>query len=226
MDIKVLDVDEYSAIVVEPFSAFDSDVFCKLNQHKVDTIIPLIGVNSKYRFGLIVGIKGNEMFAPFSAPFSCISNISSQNKALDYSEFIKNLILFAKNSKFKKIKITLPPLFYDQNHIQWIINSLYTNGFTISGADIAHYINLETYKNFEDDYISSLSIKGRQKISSSLKENMTCEITSDISAAYKIIEENRKFRGYPLRVKEEDLINTSKHIKIDSFLVRSSENEI
>jgi len=225
MDIKVLDIDEYSSIVVNPFTSFDSDIFCKLNRHKVEALIPLVGINSKYRFGLIVGIKDNEMLIPFSSPFSCISNISSQNKAVDYADFIKALIIFAKNSNFKKIKITLPPLFYDETHIQWIINSLYTNDFSISGADIAHYVNLERYISFEDNYIDSLAIKARQKISSSLKEGMSCEKVTDISESYQIIKKNREHRGYPLLLKEEDLIETSKNIKIDCFLVKSSIGE-
>ena len=225
MKIKVIDLATYSSIAPNPFTSFDSDVFCKLNRHKVDSIIPLVGINSKYRFGLIVGIRDNEMLAPFSAPFSCISNISSQNKAIDYADFIEELINFSKDSKFKKIKLTLPPLFYDPAHIQWIINSLYTNGFSVSGADIAHYICLDEYISFEEDYIRSLAIKGRQKITSSLKQGLSCERGTDISKAYQIIAENRKHRGYPLLLKEEDLINISNHIKIDCFIVKSPEGE-
>lgn len=207
---------EYKTVAKTPFSIFDSVEFTQLNSHKVDSVHYLIFNDGKNRFGLICGIKDGVIKAPFSAPYSCLSEISKDNKMLAYTSSIKQLVTFAKTKQLKKIRVTLPPTVYDESHIAKIYNSFYISGFHIAGCDLNYQYDL---KNFDSNYEMSIDPKARQKLRTSLKNDLDFSKTSDVEAAYKVIQANRQAKGYPLWMSLNDVYDTMKVIKCDFFTV-------
>lgn len=221
MDINECSELEYRNHVTNPFSVFDSVEFTSLNQHKADDIKHLVFNDGKNRFGLIAGIKNNAFLIPFSAPYSCLSPISKDNKIKYYNEASEALVRYAKKLKLNLIRITLPPLFYDENHITKLFNSFYISGFSIKGCDLNFHYNLD---RFDDNYEMNIDPKARQKLRSAHKNELTFEKTTDLDTVYKIIEENRSNKKYPLWMTKEEILKTIQIIKSDLFLVHDSNN--
>lgn len=216
MQIIELSPSEYKKVVTNPFSKFDTVEFNELNKHKVDEVKYLVFNDGKNRFGLIAGIKNGEFKIPFSAPYSCFTPISQDNKVICYTESCSAMVEYAKKNNLKKIRITLPPIVYMEDHIQKLYNGLYISGFAIKGCDLNFHYNLE---NFSENYEMNIDQKARQKLRAAIKNNLSFEKTDDIETVYKIIKENRESKNYPLWMTIENIKDTQKIIKVDFFLV-------
>lgn len=222
MDVLEVTKEEYSELVKEPFSVFDTIEFCELNKPKVDELKYLIFNDGKNRFGLIAGIKDGVIKAPFSAPYACFSSITKNNKISQYNNALKTFVEYAKKKSLQKIRVTLPPSFYDYNHLSNLYNSFYVYGFQIRGCDLNFQYNLN---NFDENYEMSIDPKGRQKLRASMKNGLIFEKTDDIELAYDVIKQNRDAKGYPLWMKIKDVYDTIKIIEADFFLVKDSDGK-
>lgn len=143
---------------------------------------------------IYVGIKENTACIPYSSPFSNII-LKEEYKIETLDLVVKSLIRLKKDLNLQKIKITLPPSIYDI----WSeekINILLNNNFQIKYIDINNYFDLR--KNINQER----SVKKDYNIA--LKNNLVLE-KSSLKEAYEIIKQNRKERGYPLRMTLEHL---------------------
>ena len=87
-------------------------------------------------------------------------------------------------------------------------------------------VNFEFYlDNFDENYLNNIHRNARKNYNNAVKNNLYFEKTEDIKTVYNIIKCNREFKGYPLWMSLDDVINTSKIIKSDYFLVSSTSNE-
>ncbi|EAL2160880.1 hypothetical protein FDN18_01990, partial [Campylobacter jejuni] len=75
MDILEITESEYHNFDLT-FSYFDLVSFINYNKYKVNDVKYFLFKNNKNRFIISCGIKENDMLFPFSAPFSCLINIS------------------------------------------------------------------------------------------------------------------------------------------------------
>ena len=217
MDIIEVNNEEYQKLVKEPFCRFNKAEFYLLNEHKVDEVYYLLFNDGKNRFSFVVGVKDGFAKAPFSASFEAFSEITHNNKITHYHEAIQSLQEWLKNKHIEKIRISLPPCYYNISHITKMENALFSNGFCIENYDV----NFEYYLNdFRDTYEMDIDIKARQKLRASLKHNLQFEKTDDVETMYKIIKQNREEKGYPLWMSCEDIVETSKIIPSDYFFVR------
>ena len=217
--IEEVSKEQYKEIVNNTFSGFDKIDFIELNKYKVDEVKYFIFEDGKKRFGFVAGIKDGVLKSPFSATFSCFSEISN-NKILYYHKAIKSLIEWSKDHNIKKIIICTPPLFYDENHITKFQNALFCNGFKILDYDVNFQLNLINKRLYD----SIINTDARRNIKIAEKNNLIFQKTYDISSVYKVIKQNREEKGYPLWMSEQNIIDTSKIIKSDYFLV-SYENK-
>ena len=213
MDILDVSKEEYRRNVVSPFSKFDTVEFVELNKHKVDEVKYFLLEDNKKRFALVGGIKGDTLKFPFSATFSCFSEITHNNKIVHYHEAVASLINWGKNNNIKRIVLCTPPLFYNQAHITKLQNALICNGFRLLDYDVNFQLELEA------PYDSLINSDARRNIKIAEKNHLVFEKTDNLSAVYAVIKQNRKEKGFPLWMSQEDVDNTSKIIKSDYFLV-------
>ncbi len=220
MEILNVTKEEYKTIVVNPFSGFEKSEFVELNKHKVEEVKYFIFNNGKNRFGFVAGIKDGILKAPFSATYGIFSEVAKNNRIEHYHDSVKALIDWCKSKNLKKIIICTPALFYNQHHITKFHNALICNGFNILDYDVNFQIKID--KNTEYDKL--LKTDARRNLKMAYKNNLKFEKTDNISQVYEIIKINRQEKGFPLWMSEQDVIDTSKIIKSDFFLV-SDENE-
>lgn len=223
MEIINTTKDEYKQIVVNPFSGFDTVDFVELNRSKADEVYYFIFNNGKNRFGLVGGKKNNTLKFPFSASFSCLSNITHNNRISHYQEAIEALNNWAIKNHIKEIQFSTPPIFYDIPHITKLQNALINNGFNVENFDVNYEFYLE---DFDENYLNKLDYDARRNYKIALKNNLKFEKTDYIKQVYSIIKGNRDHKGYPLWMSEEDVINTAKIISSDYFLVKFDDKYI
>ena len=220
--IEEINKEKYKEIVDNPFSGFDKIDFIELNKYKVDDVKYFIFENNKKRFAFVAGIKDGILKSPFSATFGCFSEVSRNNSITYYHEAVKSLIEWSKNNNIKKIIICTPPLFYNENHITKFQNALLCNGFKILDYDINFQLNLINKRQYD----TIINTDARRNIKIAEKNNLKFEKTEDISSVYKVIKQNREEKSYPLWMSEQNIIDTSKIIKSDYFLVSYEDKYI
>ncbi|EOB6044957.1 hypothetical protein [Campylobacter jejuni] len=206
MDILEITESEYHNFDLT-FSYFDLVSFINYNKYKVNDVKYFLFKNNKNRFIISCGIKENDMLFPFSAPFSCLINISKDNKMLYYHEAIKLIIKWANENCKKNIYFNTPPLFYNYSHITKLQNALISNNFSINDYDVNYEIYL---KNID---------KSRNNLRSNFENNLSLIKSNNLQIAYDIIKENRESKNYNLNMAIEDVEQTSKIIPTDLFLV-------
>lgn len=220
MNARVVSKEEYLLFVREPFSQFETVDFVELNQYKVDEVKYFIFENNKKRFGLVVGIKNKIMELPFSATFSCFSEISKNNKIKHYVDAVTALKNWAIRNNIVRINFSTPPLFYKNDHITKLHNALLFGGFNLYSYDVNHQFDLSKYSR---QYLENLSSKARRNLKISMQNNLVFEQTTNIELVYQIIKKNREEKGFPLKMTLDDLFKTSKIIESDCFIVYNSE---
>ena len=141
MEIKTVNKEDYTKLIINPFSKFDTAEFIELNKTKVENIVYFIFNNGKNRFGLAGGIKDKTLKFPFSATFCNLSEITHGNRIDYYTESIEALINWSKNNNISEILFNTPPIFYDIPHITKLQNALINCGFKILDYDV----NFEFY---------------------------------------------------------------------------------
>lgn len=226
--IEQISKEEFTAIFGENNLVYLNSSFNELNSDKCSKVIYLLfNQNEKKEMGIIFGLlENNVLSAPFSAPFTNIVT-TKEKKSNDYYEFVKELISYVRNLNLaKSIKITLPPLIYDETAITYLQNALFSNRFTVQTLDINHYLILKE----EEDYLVGLKSRERRTVKKTFKNRLQLnKATSheEQKEAYDIIKKNRDAKGYPLRMSFKQIQNTIELIDADFFIVKDElENNV
>jgi hypothetical protein len=212
---------EYSKIIPEAYHCFNSSNFNKVNCNNSEKVCYLLFKDKKYRLGIIGGIRNNQFYSPFSAPFGGFSFLSS-DVSIEYIESAVRLLEYwCAENKINEINITLPPNIYNKKFISKQINVLHRNLYSINSIDLNyHFIN----KYIQREYIDSIWHSARKSLKRSLKNNLLfykCSNVREEEDAYKVICKNRSSKGFPLRMTFKDIVKTD--ISKDFFIVRSCE---
>ncbi len=222
MDIIEVKKEEYIKFVLKPFSKFETADFAELNKHKIDEVKYFIFDNGKKRFAFICGIKDGILKAPFSSTYGIFSEITENNKIEYYHEAVEALISYSKTNGIKSIYIGTPAISYAPSIITKFHNALINKGFQIESYDI----NFEYFtKNFDENYLSQIARNARKNYNTALRNELKFEKTDDIKSVYEIIKINRNFRGFPLHMSLEDVVNTAEIIPSDYFIVTDKEGK-
>lgn len=221
MEIQEVSPEEYKK-AVKPSYIFGSVEFNELNAYKVDFLKYLFIQDNKKRFSLCAGLKDNILSCPFSAPFGNLEVIKNlEIEKLD--EAIEALDFYVINHGIKGVKITLPPLFYNETIITAYINSLLRHEYNIKYQDINFQLNLT--KCYSVEYVDSLPRNGRKNLRIGLGadlELIQCKSIDEKREAYEVIAINRKEKGYPLRMTFEQVNKTIEIVQSDFFIVKSN----
>lgn len=223
MEIVAVDQKEYSRIVINPYHIFGSAGFNYVNADKCDSVHYLLFKDSKYRLGIIGGIRNNVFLSPFSAPFGGFSFLQEDIRISFLDEAIQLLSVWAKSKVLSALKITLPPTIYQESFLSKQINSLYRNGFSIDKTDLNYAYHLTL---FTQDYPASIWHNARKNLKIALANNFSLKMALaevEKENAYYIIKQNREARGFPLRMTWQQVQTAAAIMPADFFLV---ENEV
>ena len=226
MEIVEVTPKEYKNSFKDSYHVFGTSLFNELNKEKCEEIFYLLFKDKKVRIGIIGGIKENSFYSPFSAPFGGFTFVKQDIKIQYIEEAIVLLEEWSRLKKFKKIQITLLPSIYHDSFISKMTNSFFRKGFKTKTLDLNYSFNL---KNFDSDYIHLLWRNARKNLNQSLKQNFNfkiCKTDDEKAIAYKVIQKNRKERGFPLRMDWEKIQKTIEIIPADFFLLVNEGKEI
>lgn len=215
IEVSALEFDNYD------FSShiFNKSKFIEQNKHKCDEVRYLIFKDSKVRFGMPIGIRGNIVKSPFSAPFGGLSYKNNDTKHNMFFEAIIALNDYIKQQDFSALELFLPPIFYDvENHAK-LVTALLMNNYKIDFVDINHSFNLN---NFTENYLDFIQYNAKKSLNIAISKQLEfniCSPTKQKLDAYNIIKQNRHERGFPLKLTFEDILGTIEFVKSFFFIV-------
>lgn len=224
MEVLELDVLAYEKFFPNPYHVFNTARFNDLNSSKCEKVYYLAFKDSKVRLGIVFGMRDFKLIAPFSAPFGGFEATSDDVRLNQIDAALNALEVWAKQNDFTDIKITLPPVFYNRNFINKLSNCLYRAQFETVTLDLNYQFSVS---KLEKDYMKDVIwYNARKNLNRSLQAGLTFEKIDNSQGilAYNIIAQNRKERGFPLRMTWDQIEATMNIIAIDFFLVKK-ENE-
>ena len=112
MEIFDVDKKQYESAVRNVKYIYDSVWFHEINGNKVEKVCYFLFKNSKNKCGMIVGIRDQTAWLPYSAPFGMVERINLMNLE-EMDEVIFLLEKYLSEIGVKKIFFRLPPFFYD-----------------------------------------------------------------------------------------------------------------
>jgi hypothetical protein len=216
--IKVSAID-YAKIVGGPYHAFGLSEFNLLNEQKVDEVFYLLFKDTKYRLSIIGGFKDGLFKSPFSAPFGGFNYLSKNTKIQYLDDAISSLKNWMLQQNGKSIEVTLPPAIYSESFIVKQSSAFYRGGFELQNMDLNYSFKTS---DFTESYKSNIWRSAKKSLNIAIKNGLKIKLCVDEEEkyeAFKIIKENREFKGFPLKMTWSQLLETSNVIKYDVFQV-------
>lgn len=226
MELIELTAKGYNQYFPKPHYIYNSVAFNELNATKVQSVRYFVFRDSKVRLGICFGEKDGVLKSPFSAPFGGFSYNSDGHKYKSVEKAVALLEDFAKTNG-KDLKITLPPDFYGSTIINEVISSFTRLGYNASYVDMNYQFFCKDFANYE----SKLNQESRNKLRRALDFNydfikLDSALDSDVERAYNVIRANRKYRGFPLHMSLQAVLNTVKIIPADFFILTEEGKDV
>jgi len=221
VEITEVTTQEYRDCIKSPYHLFASSEFNDLNKGKADDIHYLLFRDDKIRLGIILGRQDKTLKSPFSAPFGGFSFVSENVKIQYLEKSISLLSEWASSKCIESIELTLPPLFYNRNFIAKQINCLWRMGYELSVIDLNYSYDIKEIGDFIHD---KMWRNARKNLRISMEAGLNLLMATDeqhMRIAYDIIAQNRSHRGFPLRMTLGEVLETSKLIPSDFFIVEN-----
>jgi len=226
MEILELDSISYDKTFIQPYHIFNTGRFNALNSSKCEKVYYLAFKDSKVRLGIIFGVREAKLLSPFSAPFGGFSFKSEKVNLNQIDASLIALEVWVKQNQYTSIKITLPPVFYHRNFINKLYNCLYRSAYENIVYDLNYQFPISKMEsNYSEDIIWN---NARKNLKKSLKAGLYFEKlkTSEGVLAYDIISQNRKERGFPLRMTWEQVVAAMQVVTVDFFLIKKDTDNI
>lgn len=204
---------------------YNSVAFSELNSHKVEALHYLLFMDTKVRFGIILGEKADGLFSPFSAPFGGFTMEKPQHIA-----YINDAVLSLRDyghAKNKPITLSLPPLCYGFSRSAEFINALSRYG-SVKYTDVNYHFDISAFA----DYESLIEYNAKKNLFKALKEDFVFssfkgDDTQSVMRAYEIIRLNRAEHNYPLHMSCDDVLRTIKQtIQADFFVLTHDGTDV
>lgn len=194
---------------------FNSVEFSSLNEDKCDELRCLEFKDHKPRMGITLGRRGSLLCSPFSAPFGGFVFAHTETPLEMVDKAVKSLIRYADLHRLS-LRITLPPAFYHPQLINKQIFCLTANGFRQIYNDVNFHFELTNF----DDYTAILWRNARKNLQRARREPFVfkkAQNQEEIIAAYNTIQQNRKAKGYPLKMSLQQVLDTINVVPADFF---------
>ncbi len=224
MNIVEVDSKEFQRLLPKSYNVFGTADFSELNRFKCQSVNYLLFKDSKYRLGLIGGVKNNVFLTPFSAPYGGFSYFSESVRIQHIEEALRKLEEWAADNNISTLKFILPPDFYGTSFIAKQTNCLYRFGYKNVGNDLNYFFDLN---KLHDNYADTLWDNARCNLRISkdaLLKFEKCTTIERQQLAYDIIRRNKEARGFPLHLSWEQVQDTARIIPADYFLVRDRDD--
>lgn len=173
------------------------------------------------RLGIPLGEREEIFAAPFSAPFSGFDERGDQKLSF-YLEAAAALRKYGE-SFGKSVRVTLPPECYGTEHSLYVRQSLalLSAGARQLYADYNYHYDLRCFGGFN----KRLWPNAKRNLLASQRQGFTFEVVENpsdeqIKEAYGIVCINHKMKGYPVHMKIDEVLATSRIIDMDCFYVR------
>ena len=211
---------EFQQIVTSSDVIYNTVTFCELNKEKVDYIDYLvIKKDESPRFAVIFGVKDSQASCPFSAPFGTLLPLKKSSSIENYDNALSAIDNYASDKGLTSIFFRIPPIFYEVNALTALVNSLFRHEYEVHDIDINYAFNLhDAYKNYD----GMMHYNAKKNLRIALKSNLElhiCKEREDLIAAYEIIVQNRAYKGYPLRMTQDQVLQTLSIVEHDVFIV-------
>jgi hypothetical protein len=223
MEVVEVTHSEYTRLIPSPFHVFGTANFNQINEDKCETVFYLLFKDSKYRLGLIGGIRNKVFCSPFSAPFGGFSFLQSDIRISAIDEALVALQDWALLKGLSSIKITLPPTIYHESFLAKQTNSLYRHGYSIDKIDLNYAYPLS---DFSEEYPASIWYNARKNLKIALANDFSFHVCTSIEQkeqAYEVIKQNRAARGFPLRMTWQQVQTSASVMQADYFLVHNTQ---
>lgn len=211
MELVSLSPEEFDAVYTRPLCCYATGAFAQLNAAKAREVecVSAVDASGRHRCGLIAGLTDEGWRAPFSAPFAAVS-FNSIQKLETLADFAR---LLAERFGGEGLTITLPPSVYDPVMQPRVTGALLTVGRMLY-ADYNYHYELAHYPG----YVACLEPNMRNHYNRSVRAGFTFAACT-LARAYEVIARNRQQRGFPLRMTLDALVETSRLVAIDSFVL-------
>ena len=219
MELIELTAKDYNQYFPKPHIVFNSVAFNELNSEKVDAVHYFVFKDSKVRLGICLGEKDGVLKSPFSAPFGGFSYNTDDHKFQIVEQAVELISKYAMEKKLS-VKITLPPDFYGSSIINESINALYRSKFQPKYIDVNYQFFTKDFENYEQ----KLNKETRKNLVKAMQNNfqflkLDSENEDDVARVYSVIKANREWRGFPLHMSLQSILDTIKLIPSDFFIL-------
>jgi len=225
MELIECNNEEYNAVFSKPYHVFNSAAFNHLNAHKCEEVKYLLFKDTKYRLGLIAGIRNKQLISPFSAPFGGFSFVNEDIRVSMIEEAVDAMEHYIKLNSYKGVKLILPPLFYNETFLAKLINVLYRKQYSVMNLDLDFYLRL----NGEAARANKMWHNAKKNLSISFTKDLAltqCNDKNGINEVYEVIRSNRSNRGFPMTMELEDIVSTANIIGADFFIVKTKNEAV
>lgn len=220
MEAKIVDGVTYKLASINLKNIFNTTEFSELNRCKVDDIIYIIVYkNDSPRFGCVFGKVGNEWKSPFSAPYGYIEPLKKEQTVANFEDALKAVEDVARENGCRKISITMPPAFYDNDVINTWYALMINSGWKEKYVDINFAMNV---KHLAEDYAKKIHYNARRNLRIASEAGLKiieCKSLDEKRHAYNTIKINRESKEYPLRMSEEQVMKTIKFVPAHMYAV-------
>ncbi len=205
---------------------YDSEEFHEYHKRFADEVYQLFLKKGDKILGYCyLGIRENELRAPYSSPFSMIC-FNKNYKVSDVFEFVGALKKFAEFNKYNKIRFTLPSDMYNSELLGVLSSCFFSAGFGVKVLDINNYFELDDYENIEK-HLEKCNRKTRRNYLKGVNNKLELLELDDknFGLAYDCIKLNREQNSYPLKISKKqmsDIINM-KNSNVRSFVVKKDD---
>lgn len=225
MVLELVDAKKYQEKIKHYKYFYNSMEFHELNKEKVQEVVYMLFKAKKYKMGIAGGISDGILKFPYSAPFAMFEFLNKDVRLNDIYESVQLLNQYAITRHLKSVVFRLPPSFYDDTYISQVQNALLNQGYQIEICDLNYQYILQDKSTFEQQ----LRRNARKNLAVAYKQNyhfIHCEIEQERKRAYDVIAENRKIKGYPLRMTYEQVASTIQYTNADFFIARLDEVDV
>jgi len=132
----------------------------------------------------------------------------------DSLELIKTLVDYAKKNKFEGIRLTVPPVFYQNRASNYIDYALLRNGFKYLKREITSTLFIE---NDVKKNLSKFKPSHARAVRKAKETGIEIKVSQDVKSFYKILKENLKIRHGVSPTHTIQEINDLIHIFPDSI---------
>lgn len=222
-----LDDTEYAILSSSSFHVFNTVDFLRTVNEYTDKVVYLWMGEKSNGFGIVLGVKDDSLYSPFSAPYGGFNIVNPMLKLSVIQDSIKAFDSWASDMGYKSTTITLPPFIYDQHILSKLANSMLQSGYSLSTWDLNYHFDLSKLQYYR--YNEILWKNARKNLRKSMASNLEfrkSESLSDEEDVYNIIGANREYKGFPLRMSFTQIQRTKKAVAIDFFYVRHNESKI